>query len=87
VFYESCHRIRRTLDDLQAAWGDRHVIIGRELTKLYEEIFSGRISELRDRPSITNARGEFVLVVAARGRATPAPAETVAVVSEEDDEE
>jgi 16S rRNA (cytidine1402-2'-O)-methyltransferase len=87
VFYESCHRIRRTLDDLHAAWGDRHVVIGRELTKLYEEIFSGRISELRDRASITNARGEFVLVVAARGREAPAAAETVAVSSEEDDEE
>ncbi|HEY3065082.1 MAG TPA: 16S rRNA (cytidine(1402)-2'-O)-methyltransferase [Methylomirabilota bacterium] len=87
VLYESCHRIRRTLDDLKTAWGDRHVVVGRELTKLYEEIFGGRISEVRDRPSIVNARGEFVVVVAPRGRETAPAAEAVAVGSEDDDEE
>jgi 16S rRNA (cytidine1402-2'-O)-methyltransferase len=85
VLYESCHRIRRTLADLQAAWGDRHVVIGRELTKLYEEIFEGRISEVIDRPSILTARGEFVLVVAPRGRERSSATEAVALAAEADD--
>jgi 16S rRNA (cytidine1402-2'-O)-methyltransferase len=85
VLYESCHRIRRTLEDLQAAWGDRHVVIGRELTKLYEEIFEGRISEVIDRPSILTARGEFVLVVAPRGRERSSATEAVALAAEADD--
>jgi 16S rRNA C1402 (ribose-2'-O) methylase RsmI len=70
---------------MRSAWGERHVVIGRELTKLYEEIFGGRISEVIDRPSIVNARGEFVIVVAPRGRSVSSAVETVALADEDDE--
>ncbi|MBI5135200.1 16S rRNA (cytidine(1402)-2'-O)-methyltransferase [Candidatus Uhrbacteria bacterium] len=63
-FYESVHRIRRTLrevaDCLPEAQ-DRYCVIGRELTKMYEEILRGSLREFVNRP-ITE-KGEFVVLV------------------------
>jgi 16S rRNA (cytidine1402-2'-O)-methyltransferase len=44
IFYEAPHRIRRTLEDIQAEVGDVQVVIGRELTKAHEELVRGPIS-------------------------------------------
>ncbi len=64
VLYESPHRILTTLEAAEEVLGDRPAAIGRELTKLHEEILRGPLSELRhelaDRPKL---KGEFVLVV------------------------
>jgi len=66
IFFESPHRLLASLDDLEAVLGDRPMAVGRELTKLHEEILRGRISELRqeldERPAL---KGEFTLVVGA----------------------
>jgi 16S rRNA (cytidine1402-2'-O)-methyltransferase len=64
VFFEAPHRIRETLADALAVLGDRHASIGRELTKLHEEIIRGPLSSLQDR--IGDPRGEFTVVVAGR---------------------
>lgn len=65
VVFESPHRILASLDDARAELGDRRAAVGRELTKLHEEVLRGTLSELAallgDRPSL---KGEFVLVVA-----------------------
>ncbi|MHC5595686.1 MAG: 16S rRNA (cytidine(1402)-2'-O)-methyltransferase, partial [Nostoc sp.] len=46
IFYESPHRLRDTLQDLAEVWGsDRQIVLGRELTKLYEEFWRGTIAE------------------------------------------
>ena len=45
VLYESPHRIIATLEALREVLGDREVVIGREMTKLHEEIFRGTLSE------------------------------------------
>ena len=62
VLFESPFRIVESLRALAAAWGDPPVAVGRELTKLHEEILRGKASEvaalLARRPSI---KGEFVL--------------------------
>ncbi|HTO94182.1 MAG TPA: 16S rRNA (cytidine(1402)-2'-O)-methyltransferase [Bacteroidota bacterium] len=64
VLYESPHRIERTLDEVRAAMGDRQIALVREVTKKFEEVRRGAVSEvitaLRERPP----RGEFVLVIA-----------------------
>jgi 16S rRNA (cytidine1402-2'-O)-methyltransferase len=60
VFYEAPHRIEEMLEDLQALLGDRAVFVAREITKIHEESFFGRLSEVR--PLVT-ARGEFVVVL------------------------
>ena len=70
ILFESPHRLIASLEDALAELGDRPVAVGRELTKLHEEILRGRLSEvleeLRGRPAL---KGEFVLVVGA----APAP--------------
>lgn len=60
VFFESPHRIERTLADIQKYLGDVQIIIGRELTKKFEEILRGKISEV-----LTQIRpqGEFVVII------------------------
>ncbi|MEE8370102.1 MAG: 16S rRNA (cytidine(1402)-2'-O)-methyltransferase [Dehalococcoidia bacterium] len=61
VAFESPHRLRRTLDDMLATWGDRRLTACRELTKKFEELFRGRISEAL--AHFLEPRGEFTLVV------------------------
>jgi 16S rRNA (cytidine1402-2'-O)-methyltransferase len=64
VFFEAPHRVRETLADALASLGDRQASIGRELTKLHEEVVRGNLSTLADR--IGEPRGEFTVVVAGR---------------------
>jgi 16S rRNA (cytidine1402-2'-O)-methyltransferase len=61
VFFEAPHRIRETLSDLQAIFGDRTVAIGRELTKAHEELVVKPISIYLQ--SLGEPRGEFTVVV------------------------
>jgi len=63
IFYESCHRIISTLEDVSAVWPDKQVVIGRELTKKFEEIVRGHPKELIDRFQKVKPRGEFVVIV------------------------
>lgn len=61
VFYESPGRILRTLEDLKNFLGDKEIMIGRELTKKFEEILRGTISEAIVHFKEEKLRGEFVL--------------------------
>lgn len=63
VFYESPHRVLRSLQDMQLVIGNRQVIIGRELTKKFEEIFRGSIGEAIIRFKDVEPKGEFVVVI------------------------
>ncbi len=68
VFYESPHRILKTLDSLgEHLTKDRKVAIARELTKIYEEVVQDSIDEVRayfaDNPD--KVRGEFVVIIEA----------------------
>lgn len=61
VFYESPHRISKTLKLMHDILGDRHIALCREITKKHEEIIRGKISEII---SITaELKGEMVIVV------------------------
>ena len=70
VAFEAPHRLLETLDDLQAALGDRPVAVARELTKLHEEIFRGPVSAARAHFAQKAILGEITLVIA--GAATVA---------------
>jgi 16S rRNA (cytidine1402-2'-O)-methyltransferase len=72
VIFEAPHRLRTSLRDTLAALGDRQVTVCREMTKLYEEIFRGRLSEAMAHFGLP--RGEFVLVVWNGEPADPEPA-------------
>jgi 16S rRNA (cytidine1402-2'-O)-methyltransferase len=78
IFLETPHRLLAALDDLEVSLGDRQIAVGRELTKLHEEIFRGRISSARLHFSEQPRRGEFTLVVAGNpGGDEPWPEERV----------
>lgn len=68
VFYESPHRILKTLESLKKNIGDRKVVIARELTKIYEEILSGTAEGLLGifAKNTEKVRGEFVVMVSAK---------------------
>jgi 16S rRNA (cytidine1402-2'-O)-methyltransferase len=63
VFFEGPHRLIRTLNNLAEALGDRRIAVCRELTKQFEEVRRGTISEMIASFSTGTIRGEFVLVV------------------------
>jgi 16S rRNA (cytidine1402-2'-O)-methyltransferase len=49
VIYESVHRIEKTLSELETYLGsDHHIVVGREITKKFEEFKRGTISEVRE---------------------------------------
>ncbi|MDZ8240406.1 MAG: 16S rRNA (cytidine(1402)-2'-O)-methyltransferase [Nostoc sp. ChiQUE01a] len=65
IFYESPHRLQDTLQDLAEILGsDRQIVLGRELTKLYEEFWRGTIAEAMAHYSQREPQGEYTLVVA-----------------------
>ena len=61
IFYESVHRITDTLSDLLNIFGNREISLCREITKLHEQIFRGKISDVLNQ--LEDLKGEFVLVV------------------------
>ena len=69
TFYEAPHRLRATLSDLQAAFGDRRVTLCRELTKLHEDTMRTTLKEAAAWYETTDPRGEYVLVLAGVERA------------------
>jgi 16S rRNA (cytidine1402-2'-O)-methyltransferase len=69
VLYEAPQRVARTLQDILTHWGDRHVALARELTKIHEEVRRGKVSEILAGLQEQSLRGECVLVVAGRPKA------------------
>lgn len=64
IFYESPHRIRKTLANIQEVMGnDRKVVLARELTKRYEEFLRGTTQELLAWATENEVRGEFVVLI------------------------
>ncbi len=61
VAMESPHRLTAALNDILLIFGDRKIAVCRELTKIYEEVFRGRISQAIEH--FTEPRGEFTLVI------------------------
>ncbi len=72
IFYEAPHRVLETVADLATVLGERTLVIGRELTKLFESIHSCPLPEALDwlKEDSNRQRGEFVLMVSG------APADT-----------
>jgi len=60
VIYESIHRIKQTLSDVFEVFGDRHFVIAREISKSYEEIIDGYLSEWNE---LDQLKGELVLLI------------------------
>lgn len=63
VIYESPHRIVRTLTEILNVFGDRQVVVARELTKKFEEVVRGPLSRVLTQIAAKAARGEYVLIL------------------------
>jgi 16S rRNA (cytidine1402-2'-O)-methyltransferase len=67
VAFETPHRLGEALSDIEEVLGDRSMCVCRELTKVHEEIFRGRVSEARGH--FIEPRGEFSLIIEGKTRA------------------
>jgi 16S rRNA (cytidine1402-2'-O)-methyltransferase len=63
VFYETPHRIAKSLADCLEVLGNRKAVVARELTKLHEEIVRGNLQELAESFAGKQTKGEIVLVI------------------------
>ena len=68
IYYESPHRLNETLKDILDILGNREMALTRELTKVYEEILRGRVSEIRSQIGERKLKGEITLVVSGKTR-------------------
>lgn len=63
IFYESPRRVQELLGEMQACWGERRVVVARELTKKFEELLRGQLSEVQTHLAERPPLGEITIVV------------------------
>jgi len=66
--YESPHRLSETLKDILEILGDREIVLTRELTKVYEEILRGKVSQIQNLVGERTLKGEITLVISGKTR-------------------
>ena len=65
IFYESCHRIQKFIEDAYLVLsGNRTVCVAKEITKLHESFITGELSEVLEKIKQTPQKGEFVIIIA-----------------------
>jgi 16S rRNA (cytidine1402-2'-O)-methyltransferase len=67
VYCESARRVKRLLEEMLELWGDREVVVCREMTKRFEEVLRGKTTDVLDRIGDRELKGETVVVVAGAG--------------------
>jgi 16S rRNA (cytidine1402-2'-O)-methyltransferase len=80
IFYESPHRITETLKDILDILGDREMVLARELTKIYEEVLSGGVSEVQNQVAGRKIKGEITLVISGKTRKKLAREEPIVTI-------
>jgi 16S rRNA (cytidine1402-2'-O)-methyltransferase len=83
IVFEAPSRLAETLLDLADVLGDRQAAIARELTKLHEEYLRGSLSQLAEKLSGHDVKGEIVIVIAPGTAAAITDAEITARLAEE----
>lgn len=68
IFYESPHRLSETLNDILDILGNREIALTRELTKIYEEVLRGKVSEIQIQIGERKLKGEITLVISGKTR-------------------
>ncbi len=64
VLYESPHRLQKTLEGIEKAFGkNQNIVVGKELTKLHEEIWRGTPGEAKEYFKGEKGRGEFTITI------------------------
>ncbi|MEJ5203125.1 MAG: SAM-dependent methyltransferase, partial [Anaerolineales bacterium] len=70
IFYESPYRLKAFLEDALAVYGNRQAAIANDLTKMFETILRGTLSELGARFAGEEPRGEYAIVIAGKPSGT-----------------
>jgi 16S rRNA (cytidine1402-2'-O)-methyltransferase len=68
IFFETPHRMVDSLRNMEDILGDRQIAVAGELTKMFEEVFRGKISDARSYFADHPARGEYTLIVAGQSK-------------------
>ena len=63
IFYESPHRLLKTLEDIKSVLNDPFMVIARELTKKFEEVKKAKASQLIEHFTVHPPKGEFVILI------------------------
>ena len=76
MLYEAPHRLEETLRDILEVLGERQIVVARELTKFYEELVRGNVSEVIEKITQGKVRGEVVILITP-GEPTPQVTESL----------
>lgn len=63
VFYEAPHRLIETISDILEVIGDRNAVVTKELTKIYETVYRGRVSKIYESLLESTIQGEYVIIL------------------------
>ena len=63
ILFEAPHRLLSTLNDILGIFGDRKIVITRELTKVFEEIIRGTVSEIINKIAAKKIKGEITIII------------------------
>jgi 16S rRNA (cytidine1402-2'-O)-methyltransferase len=63
IFFDTPHRIQKTLEDLTALAPDYSIVIARELTKLNEEVIRGKVRDVMHKTKGRNLKGELTILL------------------------
>ncbi|WP_091736001.1 16S rRNA (cytidine(1402)-2'-O)-methyltransferase [Phenylobacterium immobile] len=81
IFYEGGSRLAASLADMAAVLGDREAVVGRELTKMYETLYRGRLGDLAADPRLDAPKGEIVILVGPGEELAAAPEDADAALA------
>ena len=65
IIYEAPHRLITTLEDIEKKFGDIEIVIAKELTKIHEKFYRGRISEIKE--ELNKPKGEYIIMLEMHG--------------------
>jgi len=68
IFYESPRRLKGTMETIYEVFGNRQAVVVKEMTKIYEKVYRGRINELIETFPEDEVKGEFVIIVDGKGK-------------------
>ncbi len=84
IFYESPRRVLRLVEEISSIWGERPVVLAREITKKFEQFFRGTLAEAAAHLEEQAPRGEYVVLVGGAGEGAKLPAvQVLEIVREE----
>jgi 16S rRNA (cytidine1402-2'-O)-methyltransferase len=63
IFYESPHRLKQTLKDILSVFGDRWMLLAKEMTKIYETYYRGNISTVLEKVEESVVKGEYTVLI------------------------